>query len=75
MNELMYEISEWCKDITVKNFKEYARLWLEDFYRLVRRNKFSNKQTVQNLIDRLDNKIRVLVKFKLRAEKLLDEYK
>lgn len=75
MNELIYEISERCKEVTIKDFKAHARLWQEDMFRLIRRNKFCNKATTENLIAWLDNKIRILVKYKLRAEKLLNTYK
>lgn len=61
--------------MTIKSFKEYAKLWKEDNYRLVRRHKFSNEQTAECLVEWLDYRIRMLVKYKLRAEKLLDDYK
>ena len=75
MNELIYDLTERCKETTIKSFKEYAKLWREDTFRLMRRNKLNSEQTINSLIERLDNRIRVLVKYKLKAEKLLDNYK
>lgn len=75
MNELMYDLTERCKGMTIKSFKDYAKLWREDTFRLMRRNKLSNEQTAECLVEWLDYRIRMLIKYKKRADKILNDYK
>lgn len=75
MNEILYDLTEWCKDMTIKNFRDYIRTTDRIMYRSEKKKWINNKEWVETLNEWLDTKIRELIRYKKKAEKLLDEYK
>ena len=72
MNLLIYDLSEWCKEMTVKNFIEYA--WIPKhllYYKKWQRCGLDKDEEIL-LNEWLESKIKELIRYKKRAEKLLD---
>lgn len=75
MSELLYDLTEWCKDMTIKNFRDYIGTTDRIMYRSKQKKWINNKEWVETLNLWLDTKIRELIRYKKKAEKLLQEYK
>ena len=73
MNMLMYDLSEFCKDMSIKNFREYSWLWEWDMRRSNRYKELNRKENINKLNEWLESKIKELIRYKKRAEKLLNE--
>lgn len=75
MNMLFYLLTEYCKELSMKNFRE--RGWFSEWsvYRSDRNKQLTNRAWVEKINERLEIKIKELIKLKKRAEKLLDIYK
>ena len=73
MNELLYDLTEYCKSVNMKDFKDYIGTTDRKMYRS--RNRKEHKERMWALNEWLEIKIKEMIKYKKRAEKLLDEYK
>lgn len=75
MNTFFYLLTEYCKDISIKNFRE--RSWFGEWavYRSNRNKQLTNRAAVEKINEWLEIKIKELIKLKKRAERLLDTYK
>lgn len=72
MNTLMYELSEFCKDMTIKNFRDYAWLWEWAIWRSSSYKTLNKKENLKLFDERLEFKIRELIRFKKRLEKIIN---
>ena len=75
MNTLFYRINEYCKNISMKNFRERSWYWEWAIYRSNKKKDLNTKEWAEKINQRLEIKIKELIKIKKRAEKLLDIYK
>lgn len=75
MNTLMYEVSEFCKDMTLKNFRDYSWLGEWAIWRSASYKELNKKENLEKFDKRLEIKIKELIKFKKRMEKILDDNK
>lgn len=74
MNLLIHDLTEWCKDMNIKNFREYADIWAYTVHRGKSTHKKLNKvEYVEKMNTRLESKIKELIRFKKKAEKLLSD--
>lgn len=75
MITLFYEITEYCKNISMKNFRE--RSWFGEWalYRTNKVKDLNTKEWAEKVNERLEIKIKELIRIKKRAEKILDDYK
>ena len=75
MNTFFYLLTEYCKDISIKNFRE--RSWFSEWavYRSNKNKQLTNRAWVEKINEWLEIKIKELIKLKKRAERLLDTYK
>ena len=73
MNTLMFDLTDFCKEMSIKNFRNYSGLWERDIQRSATYRELNKKENLQKFNDRLELKIKELIKFKKRAEKLLNE--
>ena len=70
MNLLMYELQDFCKNMSVTNIVKYC--WVN---RYKQKHCQRDKEDVEKLNEWLEWNIKEMIKFKKRAEKLLWEYK
>lgn len=72
MNLLVHDITEWCKEMNIKNFREFAWLWERVVSKSTsKRRRIDSKQSIQSMNDWLEMKIKQLIRFKKIAERLL----
>lgn len=74
MNTLFYEITEYCKDISMKNFRERSGYWEWDIYRSDKKKDLNTKEWAEKINERLEIKIKELIRIKKRAERVLNDY-
>lgn len=75
MNTIMYDLTDFCKDMSMKNFREYAWIWE---WALQRSNTYKELNKIENIEkfnEWLELKIKDLIRYKKRAEKLLNSRK
>ena len=75
MNTLFYRINEYCKDISMKNFRDWSWFSERAIYRSNSNRQLNTKEWAEKVNERLEIKIKELIKIKKAAEKLLDDYK
>ena len=71
MNELVYDLTAWCKEMNIRNFTQYAWLWERVVQRSVNPKHLNDKENVELMNEWLESKIKELIRYKKRAEKLL----
>lgn len=75
MNTLFYEITEYCKDISMKNFRERSGYWERAIYRSDKKKDLNTKEWAEKVNERLEIKIKELIRIKKRAERVLNDFK
>ena len=75
MNTLFYEITEYCKDISMKNFRERSGYWEWAIYRSDKKKDLNTKEWAEKINERLEIKIKELIRIKKRAERVLNDFK
>lgn len=75
MNTLFYRINEYCKDISMKNFRDWSWFGEWAIYRSNKKKDLNTKEWAEKINERLEIKIKELIKIKKAAEKILDDYK
>ena len=73
MNELLYDLTEFCKDVNIKNFRDYVGT--TDWKMYKSRSKKEHNEWLEALNEWLEIKIKEMIKYKKRAEKVLNDYK
>lgn len=69
MNLLIYDLTDFCKDMSVTDIVKYCGV-----NRYKQRNCKWDKEDVEKLNEWLEIKIKEMIKFKKRAERVLDDY-
>lgn len=72
MNELLYDLTEYCKSVNMKDFKDYIGTTDRKMYRS--RNRKEHTERMWALNEWLEIKIKEMIKYKKRAEKVLNDY-
>lgn len=75
MNTLLYDLTEWCKEMNMKDFRDYIGTTDWMMYRSRDKKSISTKENIIKLNEWLEYKIKDLIRYKKRAEKLLDDNK
>ena len=75
MNTLFYEITEYCKDLSMKNFRERSGYWEWAIYRSDKKKDLNTKEWAEKINERLEIKIKELIRIKKRAERVLNDFK
>lgn len=75
MNTLFYRINEYCKDISMKNFRERSWYWEWAIYRSSKKKDLNTREWAEKVNEWLEIKIKELIRIKKIAEKVLDDFK
>lgn len=75
MNTLFYRINEYCKDISMKNFRERSWYWEWAIYRSNKKKDLNTKEWAEKVNEWLEIKIKELIRIKKIAEKVLNDFK
>lgn len=75
MNTLLYDLTEWCKEMNMKDFRDYIGTTDWKMYRSRDKKSINTKENIIKLNEWLEYKIKDLIRYKKRAEKLLAECK
>lgn len=67
MNTLMYEMQEFCKDMSITNIVKYC--WVN---RYKQKHCSRDKEDIEKLNEWLELRIKEMIRFKIKTEKLLD---
>lgn len=71
MNELIYDLTQWCKEMNIKDFVQYSWLWERVVQRSISAKHLNNKENIELINEWLEKKIKELIRYKKKAEKLL----
>ncbi len=75
MNTLFYRINEYCKDISMKNFRERSWYWEWAIYRSSKKKDLNTREWAEKVNEWLEIKIKELIRIKKIAEKVLNDFK
>ena len=75
MNIFFYDLTEFCKEFSMKNFRDWSWFCEWSLNRSDKKKELNTKEWAEKINQRLEMKIKELIRMKIRAQKLLDDYK
>ena len=72
MNTLIYELTERCKEMNMKDYMNYIDSTEWKMYRSKDKKSINTKENIIKMNEWLESKIKEIIRYKKRAEKLLD---